>query len=97
MFSSVAIGVGIDDSIHLLIQYRRQTRIFHEDKQKIISHTLKITGRPILLTSLSLIVGLLVLTLSSFMPIVYFGMLVSLALLTTTLGALIVLPAMLSL
>ena len=97
MFSSVAIGVGIDDSIHLIIQYRRQSRIFHDDKQKIIAHTLKIAGRPILLTSISLVAGLLVLAFSSFMPIVYFGILVSLALFSTTLGALIILPAILSL
>ena len=40
--------------------------------------------------------GLLVLLLSSFLPIVYFGLLISLVLITTTLGALIVLPAVLA-
>ena len=95
MFSSIAIGVGIDDSIHLIIQYRRQQKIFHDDREKIITHTLKIAGRPILLTSISLIAGLLVLVFSSFMPIAYFGFLVSLALFTTTIGALIILPAIL--
>ena len=97
MFSSVAIGVGVDDSIHLIIQYRRQAGIFHKDKKKILEHTLKTAGRPILLTSISLVAGLLVLAFSSFMPIVYFGILVSLALTTTTIGALIILPALLSL
>jgi len=100
MFSSVAIGVGIDDSIHLIIRYRRQTLIYQEgdiEVAKVLSHTLKTAGRPILLTSLSLIAGLLVLTFSRFLPILYFGLLVSLALLTTTIGALIVLPAVLSL
>jgi predicted RND superfamily exporter protein len=100
MFSSVAIGVGIDDSIHLIIRYRRQTKIYAEGEIEIdavLSHTLKTAGRPILLTSLSLMMGLLVLTFSRFLPILYFGLLVSLALLTTTIGALVVLPALLSL
>jgi predicted RND superfamily exporter protein len=100
MFSSVAIGVGIDDSIHLIIRYRRQTRIYQEgdiEIAKVLSHTLKTAGRPIFLTSLSLIAGLLMLTFSRFRPILYFGLLVSLALFTTTIGALVVLPAVLSL
>jgi predicted RND superfamily exporter protein len=63
----------------------------------VLAHTLKTGGRPILVTSLSLITGLLVLTFSRFLPILYFGLLVSLALFTTTIGALIVLPAVLSL
>ncbi|MBA7616870.1 Multidrug resistance protein MdtC [subsurface metagenome] len=96
-FASVAIGVGIDDSIHLIIQYRKQSIAFPNDKKKVLEHTLKAAGRPILLTSISIIAGLLVLTVSSFMPILYFGLLVSLALCTTTIGALIILPAMLSL
>jgi hypothetical protein len=98
MFSSVAIGVGIDDSIHLIIRYRRQIRIYAGklDKRAILTHTLKATGRPILLTSLSLIAGLLVLCFSHFLPILYFGLLVSVALVTTTAGALIILPALLS-
>ena len=98
MFSSVAIGVGIDDSIHLIIRYRRQIGIYtgKVDKAVVLAHTLKTTGRPILLTSLSLVAGLLVLCFSHFLPILYFGILVSLALVTTTVGALIILPALLS-
>jgi predicted RND superfamily exporter protein len=98
MFFSVAIGVGIDDSIHLIIRYRRQIRIYagKVDKAVVLSHTLKATGRPILLTSGSLVAGLLVLCFSHFLPILYFGILVSLALVTTTAGALVILPALLS-
>ena len=58
--------------------------------------TLAAAGRPILHTSLSLIGGLMALTMSGFMPIIHFGVLVSLAIATTTVGALVVLPAMLS-
>ncbi len=99
MFSSVAMGVGIDDSIHLIIWYRRQLKELPEpaDRPKALAGTLVIAGRPILLTSLTMVAGLAVLMFSRFMPILYFGMLVGLALFTTTLGALIILPAVLSL
>jgi hydrophobe/amphiphile efflux-3 (HAE3) family protein len=99
MFASVAMGVGIDDSIHLIVRYRRHARLRRgeSDPQDILVHTLKSAGRPILIASISLVAGLLVLTFSQFKPIQYFGLLVSLALVTTTAGALIILPAVLSL
>jgi predicted RND superfamily exporter protein len=99
MFSSVAMGVGIDDSIHLILWYRRQLKEFPDpaERHKALVCTLVIAGRPIVLTSLTIVAGLAVLVFSRFMPILYFGMLVSLALVTTTLGALIILPAVLSL
>jgi predicted RND superfamily exporter protein len=96
MFSCVAIGLGVDDSIHLLIQYRRQRENPEaRSEPEVMARTLQYAGRPILLTSISLIAGLMILTLSSFTPVVYFGLLVSLAILTTTVGALFVLPAIL--
>ena len=95
-FSSVAIGVGVDTSIHLIIQFNRQRRSKHSDPHKILVNTLQIAGRPILLTTLSLVSGLLVLAFSSFTPIMFFGILVSLVLFTTAIGAIIVLPVFLS-
>lgn len=98
MFTSVAMGVGIDDSIHLILWYRRSLALFPDPKDhgKALARTLMIAGRPILLTSLTIVAGLLVLAFSRFMPVLYFGLLVSLALLTTTIGALIILPAVLA-
>jgi hypothetical protein len=97
MVSSVAIGVGIDDAIHFLLQYKRQLRKHPDNVPMVIANSLKITGRPILLTSLSIVGGLLVLTVAQFKPIVYFGFLVALALAATALGTLLILPAALSL
>jgi predicted RND superfamily exporter protein len=99
MFSSVAMGVGIDDSIHLILWYRRELEALPAagDRRLALTGTLVIAGRPIVLTSLTIIAGLLVLAFSRFMPILYFGLLISLALLTTTVGALVILPAVLSL
>ncbi|MBN2049233.1 MAG: MMPL family transporter [Spirochaetales bacterium] len=95
MVSSVAIGIGVDDSIHFLLQYRKQRKqISSEDP---VRRTLHITGRPIVLTSVSIMGGILILVLSGFKPIVYFGVLVSFTLLATTLGCILILPVILNL
>jgi predicted RND superfamily exporter protein len=96
MVSCVAIGVGVDNSIHFLIQFRRQLGLFPESIDKVLSHTLRIAGRPILLTTVSTVGGLLLLALATFRPIIYFGLLVAMALFTTAVGSLVILPAILS-
>jgi hypothetical protein len=63
----------------------------------VLENTLIHAGRPILHTSVALVAGLMVLTASNFLPIVYFGILVSFAIVTTTFSALLILPAFLSL
>jgi predicted RND superfamily exporter protein len=97
MVSSVAIGVGVDDAIHLILQYRLQLKRNPRDIARVIADTLRSTGRPILLTTVSIVCGLAVLTFASFKPIVYFGILVIIALSATCGATVIVLPAILSL
>jgi hypothetical protein len=94
-FTSIAIGIGVDNAIHLTIQYRRQAQIYTGDPDRTIEHTLKIAGRPMLLTTLSIMSALLGFVFSRFRPIAYFGLLISLSLLFTTMGALILLPVLL--
>jgi len=96
MFSIVVIGVGVDNSIHFLIQFGRQSKIYPDDIGLIVRNTLKISGRPILITTASIVAGLLIFCASSFLPIMYFGILVAMALLTAAFGTLIVLPAVLT-
>ena len=97
MVSSVAIGVGVDDSIHFLIQFRRQIASGKRDIDTAIGNTLAITGRPIVLTTFSILAGLLILSFAMFKPIVYFGWLVAFTLAAVCIGTIIVLPAILSL
>jgi predicted RND superfamily exporter protein len=94
-FASIAIGIGVDNAIHLTIQYRRQRTIYPSDPEKTIEHTMKISGRPMLLTAFSIMAALLVFVFSSFRPIFYFGILIALTLFTTTTGALVLLPVLL--
>jgi hypothetical protein len=97
MVSNIAIGVGVDSAIYVVIQYRRQIAAAPGDPQAALAQTLVVTGQPVLLSSLSIVIGLLVFATAAFRPIVYFGMLVMFTLLATTLGTLVTLPTLLAL
>ncbi len=92
MIASIAIGVGVDDAIHFLIHYRRR-RKEQWDVRDAVTDTIVVTGRPIILTSLAIIGGMLILVSASFKPITFFGALVSLALAGACLGTVLVLPS----
>ena len=94
MVSSIAVGIGVDNAIHYLLTYRR----IRKDNPKQTTGenlivTTVVTGRPILLTGLGIVGGLLLLCLSSFKPIGFFGLLVAFTLFATTIGTLTFLPA----
>ncbi len=95
MVSNIAIGVGVDGAIYLVIQYRRQLALIPTDPARALEDTLSVVGQPVILSSMSIVVGLLVFLSASFRPVVYFGMLVLFTLLATTRGTLVTLPALL--
>lgn len=92
-FSSVTVGVGIDDAIHFILRFK--SLYFYRSGSLIpaVKRTIELTGRPIILTSLSIISGLIMLTFASFVPIRYFGILISIALMNTLLATLFILPS----
>ncbi len=95
IFASVTVGVGVDAAIHFLLRFRsRQAEHPALPYEVVVAQTLEETGRPILLTSSALILGLLVLLFASFLPIRYFGLLLSFALLVTTFATLFILPSL---
>ena len=95
MVTSVAIGVGVDDAIHYLLQFKKQL-LLGGTIEEVIVRCGKISGRPIALTTISIVGGLMVLTLASFKGIFYFGTLVSFTLTFAMIGTLVILPAILA-
>ena len=91
-FSGVAIGVGVDDAIHFLLHYRR-ARLDNPDTA--LASTIQHTGRAILITTVAIVAGMAALAISRFLPVVYLGGLISIALLGATLGTLVLVPAVL--
>ncbi len=93
-FTSVTIGVGIDNALHFLIRYDNKRKIDRFVNVRVhLQQTIRETGRPILLTTLSIVSGLAMLSFGSYTPIRYFGLLVSISLINTMLATLFILPS----
>ncbi|MBI9109429.1 MAG: MMPL family transporter [Spirochaetales bacterium] len=93
LVANVAIGVGVDDGIHFILQYKKQLILAKQDCRIAVSRTFVITGRPIVLTTISIVAGFIILSFASFKPIIFFGILVSISLFAAMLSTLIFLPA----
>ncbi|MCX7678621.1 MAG: efflux RND transporter permease subunit, partial [Spirochaetes bacterium] len=92
IIAAVTIGIGIDDTIHFLNTYRHfRKKGFGVDET--IKKTLGIAGTAIIYTSLALIFGFSVLTVSNFIPLIYTGLLIANTMIATTIGALLLLPS----
>ncbi len=93
LISSVMIGVGVDYIIHFLWRYREERRLNRKPREAVIT-TLTTTGRGIVFNAFSVIIGFVVLLVSSFTPIRFFGMLIVVSIFTCLIGALVILPAL---
>ena len=96
MIAAVSMGLSVDSSIHYFSAFRRQ-RLLGQSVGESLQAVQKSVGRAMVVSTLALIVGFAVLCTSEFVPTVYFGALVSLAMLGGMAGNLIVLPLLLSL
>ncbi|MCA9076616.1 MAG: MMPL family transporter [Planctomycetaceae bacterium] len=94
MIASVSMGLTVDSSIHYLVGYRR-SRAAGLDHYAAIHQTHAGVGRALVFASIALVLGFTVLSLSHFIPLIYFGVLVSVAMLGGLLGDLVLLPLLL--
>lgn len=94
MIAAVSMGLSVDSSIHYLAGYRRE-RSEGRGVSDSLHRVQQSVGRAAVLSTIALIVGFLVLCTSEFVPTIYFGALVSLAMLGGLAGNLIVLPLLL--
>jgi hypothetical protein len=92
VIAAVTIGIGIDDTIHFMNTFRHN-RVRGYSIDESIEKTLAVSGKAIIFTSLALIFGFLVFLRSQFIPMNLLGALLSMTMAVTTVGALLVLPA----
>jgi predicted RND superfamily exporter protein len=92
MIASVAVGISVDNTIYFLARYKAEKRAGH-DSDLAISNTFNVIGTPIIFTSIVAAAGFSILAFANFGPIVYFGVLTGVTMLTSLLTALFLTPA----
>jgi hypothetical protein len=95
MIAAVSIGLSVDSSLHYLVEFKRLRRdglslveALHASHQSV--------GRAAVFSALALVVGFSALVQSEFVPTIYFGVLVSLAMLGGLIGNLVMVPLLLA-
>lgn len=94
LVGSVSIGIGIDYSIHFLNRYKYEI----QKRNSIIDalhSTLTTTGKAITTNMITVALGFLVLIFANLIPLRRFGLLVAITMLSSGVGALTLLPAIL--
>jgi predicted RND superfamily exporter protein len=92
MIASVALGLFVDDTIHLLYLYRQKKQAGCRTFEAI-EYALHHAGRAVIFTSLILTLGFWAGLLGSFKPTIYFSLLMGLTMLFSIVTELLVTPA----
>ncbi|MGM0499116.1 MAG: MMPL family transporter [Bacillota bacterium] len=95
MVASIAIGIGVDYTIHFLHSYHAE-RIKEDDLHLVTQRTLTTTGKAIIFNAISVAAGFLVLLFSNFYPLIYLGFLIAVTMVTSSIASLTILPLLLN-
>ncbi|MEH6466946.1 MAG: MMPL family transporter, partial [Porticoccus sp.] len=89
--AAITVGIGVDHDIHYITRFKHELAI---DRDYVASmHRAHASiGRALFYTAVTIIVGFSILTLSNFIPSVYFGLLTSLAMFSALLASMTLLP-----
>lgn len=96
MVSTVAIGIGVDYSIHFITWFRTELRK-DGNINLALERSIMHKGRAILYNMFVIVGGFLVMVVSRFIPLVQFGVLTAVCMVTTAVGALVIVPAIIRL
>lgn len=94
LVASVALGIGIDYSIHIISHFNHN---YEQNANAVwaIEEAIMVSGKAILINVLSVSAGFLVLVFSEMVPLQYFGILIALSMVGSSLGAMTLLPVIL--
>jgi len=92
--AAISVGMAVDNTIHYIFRFKLEFEETGNYRQSMLnSH--RTIGRAMFYTSMTIILGFMVFMTSNFIPSVYFGFFVSLAMIMALLGALTLLPQLL--
>ncbi len=94
MMLAIALGIAVDDTIHYLWRYRHYRQRGCSARRAITATQLSV-GRACTLTSLVIAAGFAVMGFSRFLPIAYFGYVISAVMAIALAANLVLLPALL--
>ena len=92
--AAISVGIAVDDTIHYLHRFRREIRK-DWDYTAAMYRSHGSIGYAMYYTSVTIILGFSILTLSNFIPTIIFGLMTGLAMLIALLAALTLLPRLL--
>lgn len=96
MIAAISVGLTVDGTVHYVAGYRRARRA-GRGRDEALRETHQDVGRALLFATLALVIGFSVLSLSHFLPLVHFGVLISFAMAGGLVADLLILPVMLRL
>ncbi len=94
MVSVVAVGIGVDYSIHFISRFRNEYRT-DQDADRALQKTIQTTGRGITYNALTVALGFFILIFASFKGIRTFGWQIALTMGVSALSAISIIPAIL--
>ena len=93
MIASVTLGIAIDDTIHIVTGIRKRIKEGLSPKEAV-SKTIYSSGRAVIITTLILSSQFLAMLFSEFMPLMYFGVLTFVGMVSALIFDLFFLPAL---
>jgi predicted RND superfamily exporter protein len=91
--AAIGIGIGVDNTIHYVHRFLKE----YEDQKNYdlaIKNSHETIGRAMFYTSLTIVLGFMILISSNFNPSVFFGIFTSFSMIVAILGALMLLPVL---
>ncbi len=89
--AAITIGIAVDNSIHYIYRFREEFPK-HQDYIKTMHYCHANIGRAVFYTAITIIVGFSIMVMSNFIPTIYFGLLIALAMFIALLAVLTLLP-----
>jgi hypothetical protein len=93
--AAISIGIGVDNSIHYVHRFRTE---FEKDQDywAAIKRCHGSIGYALYYTTVTVVLGFSILSLSNFIPTIYFGLLSGLAMITALVANLMLLPVLIA-
>lgn len=94
--AAISVGIAVDNTIHYIVRFKRE---FKHDRRyaQTVQRCHGSIGKAMYYTSVTIIAGFSILSLSNFVPTIYFGLLAGLAMFAALVASLTLLPSLLML